>query len=216
MDILNYFGKPGSSRHPRRLNLEELEQRAVPAPVAAKPSVLLGMLPGPAVTRPIAQAPLVNQVSASAPLFNSTPGLAFSAVQTLSPGAGLVGASTPAAVSLAAASAQTVPFTGSTSISLGFPTAALGFTAVAPSFFSSSANSSVGAANPERTAPASPLTPAGLAPLAATARYITQDINLSGGGAEPSDYRAMPPNGVGFYEFQTGTEEPAEDFPFVD
>jgi hypothetical protein len=203
MDPLNYFlskvdfprtQRSSSSRIQRRLNLEELERRDALAPVVANPAMMAGILSAhTAATSNISQAS-----------FNIVQGLSATGASASGPGLALTFA------------LQNLPFTGAASVSLGFPTAAVGFETVTPTLFSSSAAVSPGAPNPVRTGPGSPLTPGALAPLTATARYITEDISLSGGGGALVDYRALPPDELSLNDPQLRIEDAAVGSAFFD
>jgi hypothetical protein len=182
----------GCQRYP---NLEELEQRDVPAPLVIAPAVALGQLFTPVLTHVPSAIPTVNLSAGTA--FNAAQALAFlgSTGANFSSLPGSTGGSFNANVTLGARSfAQTL---GSTSPSLGFPTASSSAANIADLLFSSSTSPALtGAPNPVRTGPVSPITPGAGASLAGEAPYLRQDIALSGGGNRPDEFRPIRTDGI--------------------
>jgi hypothetical protein len=194
------FSRPRTSpqRPQKRPNLEELERRDVPAPVATTaalvPGALLGQLPSPSVI----QSPLVNVAPGAA--FNATQALTTSAPNstTFTPGSAFVSASAfPANQPIFS------PITGASS--LGLPTAGIGSSFAVPFLISSNATPiPIGVPNPVRVTPATPATVGPLGSLPGTAPYTVGDMALSGGGGGVgTDYRGRP--------VDIGTSEESED-----
>ena len=196
------FSRPRTSPHRpnRRPNLEELERRDVPAPVATSaaliPATLLGQLPSPSVIHGL---PLVNAGRRGA-AFNATQVLTTSPQNgtTFTPGSAFVSAS-----AFTANQPIFSPITGASS--LGLPTAGIGTSFAVPFLFSSNAAPiPIGVPNPVRVAPATPATVGPLGSLPGNAPYTVQDMALSGGGGGVStDYRGRP--------VDIGTSEESED-----
>lgn len=174
-----------------RLNLEELEQRDVPAPIVTSPvatSVLLA-----------AQAHAVNGIPN--PVLNITATSPFNAAQAL--------AFTGPGTTISATS----PSGTGVTITPAFASGPGQLTVVPPSAFSPNGFSPlvvssnafpgigfpavVGVPNPVRLGPPIPETPGSTASMPRTPQYITEDIALSGGGgglSDESEFRTEDPD----------------------
>jgi hypothetical protein len=177
-------------RHP---NLEELERRNMPAPVAAGTGLLTGVL--------AAQLPASSAIQT--PLVNVTPATAFNATRALTAPA-IIGTFAPA--TSVPVGQFLSPIAASTS--QGLPAVGVGVAAFAPFLVSTNTTPlPIGVPNPVRSGPATPATVGAQASLPGTSPYAQQDMALSGGGGQFVEFRGPPPNGGAQEESEENDEE---------
>jgi hypothetical protein len=186
----------------RRLQLEELEGRNLPAPLAASVAGLAGSLLVPAA------APNSSPVLVTTSAANSK-GLAAEAIVATSLAPAATAIATPG-TSLAIGAIQVPPLMQATFTPPFVPAFILSTTAFAYTF-----PGPIGAPNPVRTATAPPETPGSQWSLPPLYQYVNQDIKLSGAGV-PAYYGDPPyvsnysPEDEVQIQIDASTNEPTE------